>query len=559
MKAIKIQIHNYRSIIDAEYNLTNYSLLVGSNNSGKSTVVNAIRAFYEKDGYKYNKLKDYPFHLEKEKDRESWVEITYKLTDDEYGNLKQGYRLPENILSVRRYFESVEHKTHDNKPASGFLFGRKSDGALSDEPFYGAKGVQNGKLGDVVFIPAISKVDEYTKTTGPSALRDLLVSILKEVEDYETSFSGLELNFNDFSKKLEASSTEDGRSLAGARDSLNASLDGWGIGFSFEWKSPDLNTIIKNMIETKYRDIYHDKEVSIEDCGSGFQRQLVYALIRTGASFANAKPKKKKTDFSPDMQWIIFEEPEAFLHPPQQNELARNLRKISELDDIQVLATTHSANFVSKDLEEIVGIARVQKDRGISKLYQISQEKWREIVSENTKIADILNVPVSDLEESQRAEALKYSIFLSPYRAALFFSSAVLLVEGTTEQALIDRLLDESKINISQDFLVVDTLGKYNTHRFMNLMGELGIRHAVLVDKDNSPKHQKINSLIEESRNDYTLGVDYVENDIESYLGLERVEKSSQKPFIMMSRYDKGQIQVNKIEELINKIENIML
>ena len=93
----------------------------------------------------------------------------------------------------------------------------------------------------------------------------------------------------------------------------------------------------------------------------------------------------------------------------------------------------------------------------------------------------------------------------------------------------------------------------------MNLMGELGIRHAVLVDKDNSPKHQKINSLIEESRNDYTLGVDYVENDIESYLGLERVEKSSQKPFIMMSRYDKGQIQVNKIEELINKIENIML
>lgn len=557
MRAIKIQIHNYRSIISAEYTLRDYSLLVGSNNSGKSTVVNAVRAFYEKDNYKYDKSKDYPFQLN-DTERESWVEITYELTADEYQNLKRDYQLPSRQLSVRRIFESFTHKTHDNKPSAGMLFGRKNDGSLSNEPFYGAKGVQNGKLGDLVFIPAISKVDEYTKTTGPSALRDLLIGILKEVEDYETSFSELEANFKNFSKKLEESSTQDGRSLAGARDSLNGDLDGWGVGLSFEWKSPDINAIIKGMVETKYRDLFHDKEVSIEECGSGFQRQLIYALIKTGAAFANSRPKPKKVDFSPDMQWIIFEEPEAFLHPPQQNELARNLRKLSTLEDVQILATSHSSNFVSKDLDEIVGLARIEKDKGTSRLYQISSERWSEIASDNAKIAGVLGINVGELKEFQKAEALRYSIFLSPYRASLFFSSTVLLVEGTTEQALIDKLLDEAKISAPQGFLVIDTLGKYNTHRFMNLLGELGIKHAVLVDKDNSIMHEKINRLIESSRNNFTLGIDFLENDMESYLRVEKVNQDYQKPLTMMSRYNNGGIDSTRINDLASRIEAII-
>jgi hypothetical protein len=42
MKATSIIIHNFRSIIQAEINLDNYSLLVGTNNSGKSNIIDAI-------------------------------------------------------------------------------------------------------------------------------------------------------------------------------------------------------------------------------------------------------------------------------------------------------------------------------------------------------------------------------------------------------------------------------------------------------------------------------------------------------------------------------------
>lgn len=40
-------IHNFRGIADAQINLYTYSLLIGANNAGKTTVIDAIRAFYE--------------------------------------------------------------------------------------------------------------------------------------------------------------------------------------------------------------------------------------------------------------------------------------------------------------------------------------------------------------------------------------------------------------------------------------------------------------------------------------------------------------------------------
>jgi predicted ATP-dependent endonuclease of OLD family len=47
MKISKVVIHNFRSILDSEFDLADYSLLVGENNAGKTTVISALRAFYE--------------------------------------------------------------------------------------------------------------------------------------------------------------------------------------------------------------------------------------------------------------------------------------------------------------------------------------------------------------------------------------------------------------------------------------------------------------------------------------------------------------------------------
>ena len=103
------------------------------------------------------------------------MELAFGLTDAEDLSLAADYRQQDGTLRVRKLL-----KTGD-KNKDGYIFGYKADGMLSDEPFYGAKNVQSGKFGDIVFIPAVSKVDEHTKLSGPSALRDLLSNVLDAV------------------------------------------------------------------------------------------------------------------------------------------------------------------------------------------------------------------------------------------------------------------------------------------------------------------------------------------------------------------------------------------
>ena len=59
MRAIFIQIHNFRTFKEEEIALIPYSLLLGVNNCGKSNLIDAIRVFYEKD-IKYEEARDFP-------------------------------------------------------------------------------------------------------------------------------------------------------------------------------------------------------------------------------------------------------------------------------------------------------------------------------------------------------------------------------------------------------------------------------------------------------------------------------------------------------------------
>ena len=153
MQILSVQVHNFRSLLDVTYDLRDYSLLVGANNSGKSNAIDALRSFYDKPKFAANT----DTTKSGATDADSWIEIEYTLADEEYDSLKDDYRIGENRLKVRKY--------HTGKKKG--IFAHTVNGHIADEQFYGAKNVQQGKLGNIIHIPAVSTVDEHMKTSDP--------------------------------------------------------------------------------------------------------------------------------------------------------------------------------------------------------------------------------------------------------------------------------------------------------------------------------------------------------------------------------------------------------
>lgn len=558
MKLLHISIHNFRGIIDASMDFQSYALLVGANNSGKSTIIDCIRAFYEKDGFKFKKESDFP--LKGARDKESWIELEFSLNDEEYNSLKNEYKTPEKTLKVRKYF-CTENKFPKNKNANGIIRGYKSDGTLSDDAFYGARNVQSGKFGDLVYIPAISKIDEHTKLTGPSALRDLLTSVMSDVVEGSSAYKGLSHSVDQFAREVRKMKTQDNRSLSSFENDLNTKLASWETKFNLKFTTPSMPEIIKSMLRYEFQDDHHDKPQNVEHFGSGFQRNFIYSLIQLRTEYAPQKAIKKSKDFTPSLNLVLFEEPEAFLHPPKQNDLARNLIKISKDENWQIVCSTHSSNFVSRNTDLISAVIRIYRERGIVKTFQINNERWNNIVDNNRNIAQIthqyprrLGMREDDLQAEM--DAVKYCLWLNPDRSSMFFAENVLLVEGPSETALINRLLDDERLSLPPGTYILDCLGKYNIHRFMNIMNALGIFHSVLHDDDDKREHQALNQLIQNSKGDFTHSISTIPKDIEAVLGVSHIQQPHRKPQHLMYKYVNNQMDQQKLSDFCSRVQS---
>jgi putative ATP-dependent endonuclease of the OLD family len=558
MRLDRVTVHNFRGVREESFTVLNYTLLVGANNGGKSTIIDAIRAFYEKDNYKYRRDRDWPMIATADKD--SWVELTFICTDEEYASLAENYRIGANALVVRKYFE-VEDRGKTSRIKAGCIYGMQPDGTFSEDQFYGAKNVQQGKLGEIIYIPAVSRVDEHTKLSGPSALRDLLSNILDDVVESSTAFSRLKEDFAEFAETIKSEKTEGGRSLDQFESELSDHLSSWNTTFRINIDSPRPADIIKNLMRYECIDGAIQRPQCADDFGSGFQRHFIFSLIRIAPRYVAAHSKRKSKDFSPDFTLILFEEPEAFLHPPQQEVLASSLRELTADDTRQVICTTHSSHFVSKNAGHIPAIVRLERSDGLVTLRQVSDADWQQIVSVNQALNQLPSlkrkVETDDLRPEM--EALKYFLWLNADRCTLFFANHVILVEGAADQAFLNRLIKDGRLGDEQvGIYVLDCLGKHNIHRFMSLLIKLGIRHSVLHDEDEpSAEHEEINELIRATAHrGLTLEITAIPKNLEVMLGVPKCKGPHRKPQHLMYYYETGQIGQNELDsfcELVAK------
>lgn len=571
MKLREIQVHNYRAVIDLCIEAHDYTLLVGANNAGKSTVLNALRAFY--DDLKWT-ADDFP--KAGATDQESWVQLTFVLDDDEWAGLAEKYKegVVDRRLTVRRYFKSDEKARVQS--AQSNIFGL-IDGNLDTELFYGAKNVGAAKVGQIIYVPALTTPAEQTKMSGPSPLRNMLNFLLKKVVAKSEAFKEVSAAFD----KFNAEARKDDGFLSEISAPLNTAIASWSIKIDLSVGSVAPEDISKSLVKFAFVDAaLGDVGFDLERYGHGFQRSVIYELIRLAPTFKDEKKADKK-EFNPSFNLVLFEEPEAFLHPSQQESMAYHLRRLGAEAGQQVIITTHSPTFAGKAAEQIGQLVRIQRVNASSLAFQPRGGQIKAIFDQGGELLTALLAFVADPNIAEGAkkrartmiaqppqahiaeqeERFRFQLWLDGERASLFFADRVLLVEGATERALFNYLLANDWRDLTPyRICIIDALGKFNLHRYMALLSAYGIPHGVMLDDDQGKDlHGAVNDLIEACATPQTLAAPVKFNDcLESFLGIPVPDREDKKPVEVIKAITGGAIDPARLQALRDQFRSAL-
>jgi predicted ATP-dependent endonuclease of OLD family len=403
---------------------------------------------------------------------------------------------------------------------------------------------------------------------------------MKKVVETSASFGDLDSAFVEFNSKFSAEASKDGFSLSKLQGEINASLQEWEVEFNLNINPITPEDIIKNLVSHYVVDRNLNKEIDIKYLGQGLQRHLIYTLLKLSSNYAEKRVYEKK-EFMPELNLILFEEPEAFLHPGQQESLNNSLKLLSASEVQQVIVSTHSPFFLSKNIDDIPTLVRLKRELGITRVFQVSRETRDKVLVENNELAQLLKSKLGDplVDEPVKKrikdilgdtdddirmeeESIRYLLWLDSERCCAFFADIVLICEGATEKALLDYLMKNKWDDLQEKRVyVLDALGKFNIHRYMNLFKELGVKHSVLADGDeNQGVQELINQFIGLQRNKYTQSLDFFDNNIEAFLGINapRRDRPDKKPLNVIWHYTTGKISDDKISALKNKVQNLL-
>ncbi len=107
---------------------------------------------------------------------------------------------------------------------------------------------------------------------------------------------------------------------------------------------------------------------------------------------------------------------------------------------------------------------------------------------------------------------------------------------------------------------MLDCLGKYNIHRFMNILAALGIHHSVLHDDDlDDQEHKDLNELILASRHTVlTYTVKTIPGNIEKLLAVAPANSPHRKPQHLLFLYEVGKIDASNLDKFRDLVETCL-
>ncbi|MFE7192826.1 ATP-dependent endonuclease [Kitasatospora sp. NPDC057541] len=515
LRISQLIIRNFRGIRELTLPMSSFGCIIGENNAGKSTVLQALDVFFNGPSLKPTDYYDRRINLQ--------IEVT--LT--EIGDADLARLVPEHrqritevvedgrLVLARVYGESgkgalrrmamVPKEDRFRPEAVAEVVAKKAGAELREAAVFvfpelqgvlAAKTTQKAVkeavqdlidalpeaelelrdiglstgidssvqalLPEVIYIPAVKDLSDDLKTSEAASFGKLLGILFSQTKGH---FGEMEEVFSQLHKALNLQVHPDG-STKDERlpqvQTIEAMLEGNlqqafpRASISIEFPPPELRSVLSNAriaIDDGIRSDFKSK-------GDGLRRSVTFAILRT---YVDLRASEREVDqgASPRPYLLLFEEPELFLHPQAQRQLFESLKVFAE--DNHVLVSTHSSSFFSPQATGT--FVKLAKD------YTISPPE-----------AKAFPIDLSDL-------ALKdqFQLIRQENNDAAFFCNDVLLVEGDSDHILMPHLAKSlnEKWDFEQRSIAIARLGgKARVARYRGFFERFGVRVAVLVDLD---------------------------------------------------------------------------
>jgi len=510
MRMTKLTILNYRALRDVSIPLSHFGCLIGENNSGKSSFLQALSLFFSgsklsaKDFFDESRpirieivfeniedadlarlveehrtrvsgiIKDGRLVLVRSYGIEGKSSLLYNMlmptderfSSDNLGKMLKGQRPgPAFVEKVSNEFPEIKDiiDTSMNQEAMRQKIQDLADSLPDDQKDATDIPLPTGidksiipMLPDPIYIPAVKDLADDIKTTESTPFGKILAILLRAVE---TKLPDAQKLFEELNSKLNRVQQADGTLIDDRLDEADVAL-------RITIPPPELKTVFSSAR------IYANDGVDglIETKGDGLRRAIVFSILRsyvelnTKLAPTQSVEEKEQDKIAPASYLLLFEEPELFLHPKGQHILFDALRVFAK--DHHVVVTTHSPMFFGPNATET-----------FVKLY-----KKTDLTVSEKPFTQVQPVDLSDMTSKDQ-----FQIICFENNNAAFFADTVILVEGDSDYLLFPHIA--RTLNPAWDVVKVPVhfariTGKGNIRRYREFFRKFDVRVPVIADLD---------------------------------------------------------------------------
>lgn len=431
----KLYVKGFRNFKEVTVNLNEHSLIIGANDVGKTNLIYALRLLLDRS------FSDYDYELA-ESDffaYEDTHEIIIRAFFEDITEECVIARLPGKISDDGKMVLQYAATINNGKVEYQFFCGKsesEEDLKEIDSPFY-------RKYLNLKYISSRREFWSYINKTKKELLLQAKGSRTEEVAKADdVLYDEIEQKLQEVDAKIPQLSY-----VKNATSHLNEELDKLSIHnreqqIVFDTASTDVDRVIQNVSVTSK---YGDKKMIIG--GEGRVNQIYLSLWAS---------QNQHTETSNEVSIICVEEPEAYLHPHQQRELAAYLGRTLQG---QVILTSHSPYIVSEFTPN-----------SIIRLYK-----------QNTHDTSVASNGCSEVI-AEGIEDFGYRMSVIPAEA--FFSDCVILVEGPSEMVFYKTLAKQIGIELDRLNISVLSVDGVSFPTYMDILNAMKIYWISRTDND---------------------------------------------------------------------------